>query len=148
MKILKTTILLGAVLALAGCGAPKQMDHDHAEGMEGMDHMHHGQGIEVTGPVPTVDLILHRDPMSGWNAQIITTDFRFAPESASLENKEGEGHAHIYVNGEKINRIYGEWYHLADTTPGDTVMVNLNANDHSPLLFGGIEIADEEIIEE
>ncbi len=142
MQLLFTGIV---TLMLSACGAPQPMDHEHAPGMEGMNHDHHGEGMEVEGVVPTVDLVLHKDPMSGWNAEIMTTHFQFSPRKAGLDHKEGEGHAHIYVNGEKINRLYGNWYHLANVGTGDTVMVNLNTNNHMPLLYEGIEISDEEI---
>lgn len=96
---------------------------------------------------PTVELIVHEDPKSGWNLQVITTNFTFSPESASLENTQGEGHAHLYIDGTKITRLYGEWYHLPELTSGmHEITVSLNANDHSPFIVDNQEIADTEMI--
>lgn len=112
--------------------------HNHASIME----------IPAGQPVPSVDLIVHKDPMRGWNLETKVTNFRFAPENVSKEAKSGEGHAHIYVNGEKINRLYSSWYHIENLKPGkNTISVGLNANSHEVLVHNGQKIEDTEIIE-
>lgn len=40
------------------------------------------------------------------------------------KDKNGEGHAHIYIDDVKIGRVYGEWYHLA------TANLNLSPGSH------------------
>ena len=86
---------------------------------------------------PTVALDVQRDPSSGWNLHVETTGFRFAPEHASGPHVPGEGHAHVYVNGEKIGRVYGPWVHLGTLPDGAvTIEVTLNANDHRPFAVG------------
>ena len=45
----------------------------------------------------------------------------------------GEGHAHIYVDGVKIGRVYGTWFFLGGLSPGEyEVRVTLTANTHPP----------------
>lgn len=94
---------------------------------------------------PTIALTVHKDPKSGYNVEITTTNFTFAPEKASTATVAGEGHAHIYVDGKKINRVYDNWYHLADL--GDegehTIRVELSANDHSVYSVNGEHIEAE-----
>ena len=86
---------------------------------------------------PSVSLDMRPDPSSGWNLHVETAGFRFAPEHASGAHVPGEGHAHVYVNGEKIGRVYGPWLHLGSLPEGDvTVEVTLNANDHRPFVVG------------
>ncbi len=95
----------------------------------------HGDGetFEATGDAPTLAVEVFEDPKSGWNLQLLTTDFTFAPEAASTEAVEGEGHAHLYIDGVKQGRIYGEWWHLGDLPEGDhEITVELSANDHRP----------------
>ena len=59
----------------------------------------------------------------------------------------GEGHAHIYVNGEKINRIYGNWYHIQELPKGQNmVTVKLSTNDHGEIVFDGESISDTEVV--
>ena len=103
-------------------------------------HAGHGAAIELpAGPdAPTLDLQVARDAKSGWNLHIATTNFRFSPERASGANRAGEGHAHVYVDGRKISRIYGPWFHLDGLPPGKAeIAVTLNANDHSGLAVAG-----------
>jgi hypothetical protein len=94
-------------------------------------------------PTPGVDLQVHEDPKSGWNVQMTTTDFLWAPENASTAPVMGEGHAHLYVNGEKVARVYGEWYYLGALEEGThEVRVTLNANNHSDYAKDGEVIED------
>ena len=59
----------------------------------------------------------------------------------------GEGHAHVYVDGEKAARIYGPWFHLGALPPGEvTLGVTLNANDHSLLAVSGRPLKAEKTI--
>lgn len=49
-----------------------------------------------------------------------------------------EGHAHIYLNGEKLTRVYSEWYYIPSLPPGEhTLTVGLNANGHEALMCNG-----------
>lgn len=112
----------------------------------GMTH----ESIELTDAdlIPTVDVVVHADAREGWNIEIVTTDWRWAPEHTSSAHVPGEGHAHIYVDGVKLGRVYGDWYHLASMEPGQhEVRVTLNANDHSDLMYNGAIIADAETVQ-
>lgn len=103
------------------------------------EHHDHSEMLVLAGdaPVPAVDAAVTKDPVSGWNLHIETKNFRFAAEHASGEHVPGEGHAHLYVNGEKIARLYGPWAHVASLPEGrSTIRVTLNANDHRPLAVG------------
>lgn len=108
-----------------------QAGHDHAEAT----HL-------PAGPdAPGVSLALTRDAMSGWNLHVSPQNFRFAPENASAMDHPGEGHAHVYVNGVKLARLYGEWLHIPDLPKGPVeVKVSLNANSHSPLMVDGTPV--------
>lgn len=80
-------------------------------------------------------------PGAGWNLNVITTNFTFDAKSAGLENVEGHGHAHVYVNGVKLGRVYGAWHHIGALPLGENeVTVALYANDHSALTSGGVKI--------
>ncbi len=130
----------GLGFLLAASGGATLDGHAHDVAVTGMDHStHHGTPVSITADenAPTLAMTLHQDPMSGWNLQVSTSNFRFAPEHASTANIDGEGHAHVYINGEKLGRLYGAWMHL-DALPKGVVevTVSLNANDHSPLNLG------------
>jgi hypothetical protein len=55
----------------------------------------------------------------------------------------GEGHAHLYIDGKKITRLYGEWYFIPSLKPGThTIRVTLNANTHEDYAVGGKLVED------
>lgn len=98
--------------------------------------------LPADGNAPKLDIAVLKDPMSGWNLHVTTENFRFAPEHASLAHSAGEGHAHVYVNGTKIARLYGPWMHIASLPEdGATVEVTLNSNDHRTLAVGDVPIS-------
>lgn len=114
--------------------------HDHATGHGGGGRDHAAMApivLPTDDMAPTLAVRVVKDPMSGWNLHVQTTNFRWAPESASTAHVAGEGHAHVYVNGDKIARIYAEWYHIDQLPVGEVVIeVALNSNDHSALAVG------------
>ncbi len=106
-------------------------------------HDHAGLLALAAGPeAPTLGVAITPDAKSGWNLQIETTNFRFAPAHASGPHNEGEGHAHVYVNGAKIARVYGPWFHI-DALPQGTVevTVTLNSNDHRTLTVANVPLS-------
>jgi len=111
----------------------KEMKHDMAHG-----HGHGKIDVSTFANQPTIALHVMQDAKSGWNIQIKTTHFEFAPGQVNKEHNEGQGHAHLYVDGEKVTRLYGHWYHLEELEPGaHTVRVTLNANNHADLVKDG-----------
>jgi hypothetical protein len=99
-------------------------------------------------PAPTIEIEIMPDASSGWNMQIITENFQFAPERSSLEHYPGEGHAHLYIDGTKIARVYGAWYHIdEELSSGDhQVEVTLNSNDHNLYTVKGKVVEAKTII--
>lgn len=113
------------------------------------DSAGHGGTIDLPADpgAPTLDFRVERDAASGWNLHILTTGFRFAPERANAPHRPGEGHAHVYLDGKKIARLYGPWFHLGALPPGKvTLSVTLNANDHSALTVAGRPLRAEKTI--
>lgn len=85
---------------------------------------------------PTFEVQVLKDPVEGWNI-LIVTEVRWAPERVSTEHVEEEGHAHVYVDGVKVSRIYGMWHFLGDLEPGThEIRIELSQNDHAPLIVG------------
>lgn len=111
------------------------------------DGMHEGTGgTTETPPMPTsheappkmtVSMTVAKDAKMGYNLHVRTTRFRWAPWNASKAHIGGQGHAHLYVDGKKITRMYGPWYFLGDLAKGrHTVKVTLNGNDHGDYVRG------------
>jgi hypothetical protein len=103
-------------------------------------HQGHGATIEIpaTQPLPTVRLNLVPDAKRGWNLEVKVTNFRFAPERVNTPGPTTEGHAHLMIDGQKVTRLYGAWYHLSGLQPGKrTIEVTLNTNQHEALMHKG-----------
>jgi hypothetical protein len=111
------------------------MSHDMAPMDEtSSEHEHPALPIDPALPIPGLSHLVFPDAMDGYNVQILSRNFTFTPASINRETIANEGHAHIYVNGVKVARVYGNWFHLpsAALRPGvNAVTVTLNANDHS-----------------
>lgn len=94
---------------------------------------------------PRVRLEVAEDSDSGWNVHLDTEGFAFAPERVGEAARPGEGHAHLYLDGEKIARLYGAWYYLsASAVPSGEheLRISLNANDHTTWAVDGKPVSD------
>ena len=111
----------------------------------------HYQKIEIQNPamVPEVAIQAQRDSMAGWNIHVLATQFAFTPENAGKKHVAGQGHAHLYVDGKKVARLYGPWFHLPALSPGKHVLkVTLNANSHEEYAFKGKPVSGQiEVVE-
>ena len=108
---------------------------NHADG----DGHHAGPPTTLISEVPiSVSITADPDAHGGVDVHITAVGFRFAPESVDQPHTPGAGHAHIYVDGEKLGRAFEPDYHIADLAPGQhEIRVALNTNDHSELIFDG-----------
>lgn len=136
-KILLLSLLL---LTLSACQQevqkPKaEQKHDHSQ--------HHHQALDMASigeniAKPELTLKMTPDSSGGWNLYIDTKNFNFTPEKIDQAPSVNEGHAHLYIDGFKMARIYSNWYHVKPLTAGEhQVRVTLNANDHSPWQYQG-----------
>ena len=140
-QFLVSLILSLAITSVMAQEAPKR---DKSE-----VHHHHHKTVVLSDnqPIPDIDLVVYKDSLKGWNLQIKLENFEFAPEMANQENQLNKGHAHLYINGEKITRLYGDWYYLGDLPPGtNEIKVQLNTNSHESLMYQGKLIEDTEVI--
>lgn len=166
MRAIRTmTVLIAAATLLAGCGTDEAVQedptttsaaapaatesampmedsdrHDHTDHGDAAHAHEHSDGHEVpegTLP-PTLAAEVAWSPLGGWDLHLAVTHFRLAPERVSTEHIAGEGHAHVYVDGEKVGRVYGHAFHLGHLLPGEReVRVELSANDHAPVIVDG-----------
>ena len=139
-KYIFTALAAGFIaIGLTGNGIAetKGHTHNHSTGAK-MVHDHSKLlSLEAGENAPTIAIDLAKDAVGGWNLHITTTHFRFTPEAVNKAHHVGEGHAHIYVNGKKLARIYGPWFHIGALPKGNVaVSVTLNANNHQALAVG------------
>lgn len=145
--IIMIGLFIGAYFSKAAHAEHGKLGHLNLSTHAEMDHGTIDVAQEESIP-KIVALKLLKDRMSGWNVYVQVSDFRFAPEHASQSHRAGEGHAHLYVNGSKVARMYSNWLHLPSLPPGrNEIRVSLNANDHRTLMLGKKAI-DAVIIQE
>lgn len=120
--------------------------HDH-----GHDHSHdHGMAVEVAddGDAPSLRLEAVLSPDAPARLVLHTRNFRFAADKVDQAHAPGEGHAHLYLNGEKIGRVYGETHELGALSPGThELRATLNSNDHQTYEVAGRPVASALTVE-
>ena len=125
-------------------------DGDAPKGVKTNHDVFHSKSLEVPAgtPVPAVTVRVEQDEVRGWNLYVGTANFTFEPTKINGESRPSEGHAHLYINDEPIQRIYSTWTHLP-TLPAGTndVRVTLNANGHETLTTQGTPIEDSVTVE-
>ena len=134
MPHLSAAFLVLVLSMVAGAASAGGQGHTHGHG--------HGQVREIPAgtPVPELALDAIADPGDGYNLHLMAENFTFSPERTGIATEAVEGHAHHYINGVKIGRVYGAWLHLPDKMlmPGDNeVRVSLNDNSHRAWTIGG-----------
>ena len=140
MKLM-ATIATGWVLAVATI-IPSQAQSNGAFSVHEI--------TQATAPKATLDI--QKDPTGGFNVQVVTSNFAWRPEMASMQHVPGEGHAHVYLDGRKIMRIYNEWFHLNtyqfSTRAGEQLLsIEFVGNDHAPYTIQGLPVGAEQIVD-
>ena len=120
--------------------------HEHHEASH--EHGHAERVVEVEGDgAPTLDLSVDQDGSGAWTVRLKTTNFRFSREHADGAHVPGEGHAHLYVDGKKISRVYGNHYELGALDPGaHQITVGLYTNDHAAYAVAGLRVESRKSI--
>lgn len=108
----------------------------HGDGKHGMagekdKHAHDRQMNMPAAHAPTLALTLKDSDAGALMLMLDTTRFRFAKEHVDGPHVADEGHADLYVDGKKIDRIYAPRYQLKSLTPGvHEIEVGLYTNNH------------------
>ena len=105
----------------------------------------HDDGHSAAEPEPLisdapVDVSIRAevDDSGGVDVHLAVTGMSFDADAADQPHVPGAGHAHIYVDGVKVSRVFADVHRLADLPPGEReIMVSLNTNDHRPLVYQG-----------
>ena len=118
--------------------------HVFAASDAGMAEDHHGAdapALVVSETPVSVAITAEPDAHGGIDVQIATEGFRFAPELVDQAHAPSAGHAHIYVDGVKLGRVFENQYHIEELAPGEReIRVSLNTNDHSDLVYNGEKV--------
>lgn len=120
-----------------------------------MEHSHMPIAVPESVKPVALSLVLTKDTMSGFNLTLHTRHYNLMPPRQGLSMDESmaasinatsgyvEGHAHLYINGEKIQRVYGENIHLPETLfkqGTNSISVTLNNHGHMAWTMAGKKI--------
>lgn len=106
-------------------------------GAESSGEDHHAKTIEAP-PGMSVSVTATPDDESGANLSITTAGLTFAPNKVDQPHVPGEGHAHVYVDGVKLGRVFANDHYISDLDPGErTIRITLNANSHEQYAIDG-----------
>ena len=80
-----------------------------------VDMVHPTRALPDALPVPGIALEISADTMDGFNLTLQLENYSLMPPAAASTGKlrNVEGHAHLYINGIKIQRVYGMHLHLS-----------------------------------
>ena len=153
--------LLVVASACAGAGASSEERTANAapavpvattDGSDGQAHDHeHGDADRlrewVGTPVPSVEISIVETAGQQWTLVISADGFTFTPANV-IEPVDGEGHAHLYVDGELMTMIYKPSFVLPRLDPGThQLSVTLSTNDHLEYSSNGEPIAGVTMVE-
>ncbi|MBJ2135211.1 hypothetical protein JEU11_01960 [Paraglaciecola chathamensis] len=106
-------------------------------------HEHKARDIGQGTLIPKIQLHVFRDQIDGVNIHVEVDNYLLnAPNSAKKESNAGailQGHAHVYVNGVKRQRLYGEDVHIPQSwlkSGVNQVAVSLNSHQHENWMSG------------
>ncbi len=144
MRLKRATILsaaaFGVVAAWPQWPLPRGTDHSQHAGLE----------MPPGHPLPSMTVRIRADGMDGYNLFLDTANFRFTPQNAGMPAIPNEGHAHLYVNGEKLARLYAPWHHLPSSALHEGVNrieLEFSANDHSVWSAAGEPLGADVLID-
>ena len=150
--IIIISVLVGLIIGFT-IGTSKSTSESHEDMHDHSTHshdIHSHEKLEVSPEMaPTIEISVHEDSKSGYNLEIDTTNFEFVSTHNFEDNQLDvfRGHAHLYINGEKISRLYSSSYYLGELEGHNEITVTLNTNDHKDLALTGETIQDTVILQ-
>lgn len=108
-------------------------------------HEHKSKVIPDGKLIPQIRLAVFRDASDGINLHIETQNYRLNSPSDDrpVEMNRLQGHAHLFINGVKKQRVYGAFLHLprAWFKGGiNQIAVSLNSHQHENWVANGQNI--------
>ncbi|MDE2692620.1 MAG: hypothetical protein OSA10_00470 [Paracoccaceae bacterium] len=119
--------------------------HEHSSGHNEVNDIqvnHNYSSLEITDNIE-FDFELIQENSNNWNIVLDIKGLKFSPENVGKQHVNGQGHAHVFVDGRKHGRMYSNWYYLGPLDLGSQITVTLNSNNHKVFFKNGkpIEIS-------
>lgn len=101
----------------------------------GTTEIHQHKSLDIGDmPVPKIELNVFRDVMDGVNVSLNVQNYILnAPDTVIAEAEFLQGHAHVFVNGTKKQRLYGTDIHIPQQwlkAGVNQIAISLNSHQH------------------
>ena len=144
VRVIRPALMASAIIAVIAA-RPQELF------LPPVDHSQHPLiEVDETEPTPSMRIHMAADSMDGFNIFLETENFRFTPQSVDTLPVSNEGHAHLYVNGVKVARMYSPWHHLSTKLLREGINrleVEFSTNDHSVWSIAGVPIGADVLID-
>jgi hypothetical protein len=108
-------------------------------------HDHKYKDIGENTPIPKIEIQIFKDIMDGVNVHVEVQNYVLnAPNMA--KNPDGltadgtlQGHAHVFVNADKLRRVYGKDFHIPASSLKkgvNQIAISLNSHQHENWVSG------------
>lgn len=104
----------------------------------------HSMQVVPTNKIPKIELLITRDPMDGINVHLNLDNYTLNAPSADNTNLEYakddilQGHAHVFINGNKYLRTYATDFHIPASALKqgvNQIAVSLNSHKHQNWVY-------------
>lgn len=97
-------------------------------------HQHTALEIPASTPVPRIEIQVDRDAIDGLNVLIKVENYILnSPLDKQKATAQLQGHAHVFVNGQKKQRLYGNAIHIPQIwlkQGVNQIAISLNSHNH------------------
>lgn len=124
-----------STMVMSDDGMDNGTDHEQDDGQH--THADSTREVDAANP-PTLSDLAVTETDGGWLVTFDFTGHEFSEESKGSDHVDGQGHAHLYVDGTKLATIFGPSHLIEELPEGEhMISVTLNANDHATLTLDG-----------
>lgn len=121
--------------------------HDDASHSDDADGHSHGDLLEVgleagaDVAIPAVEISLTESDEPGiFDLDVTLTNFTITPENVDGDPIDNEGHMHLYLDGQRVERFYDLDHQIAIPEGEHLVEVELSSNNHAAWAVDGVAI--------
>ena len=130
------TAYVGLLFSSLFLSAPTFSQNDMPADHNMAQHAHSKRELPKDRLTPALDIRLYPDAKAGFNLHLVTNHYEMEPPEFSKKTKAGhtQGHGHLFINGEKRERLYGHYFYLAPSELKEginQITVTLNDHDHN-----------------
>jgi hypothetical protein len=119
-------------------------------------HEHLAIDIPKNTPIPKIEITAFRDAIDGVNIHVETEKYILNPPDLAVETSDNkvngilQGHAHIFVNGVKRQRLYANDVHIPQEwldKQVNQIAISLNSHQHENWMSGDHTIVSSVFID-